>query len=200
MGQYGGDIPEGKAYVSTSGSLPCKKVIHVVSPVWKDGRSKEDNILYDALYESLLTAEKHSLSSVALPVLSFGFPTATSTNKIVDAVKDFLEAQTQSCVKKVYLLDRRDDVARAFHTGLVRAFGSEMVVQDESKQKGKCFCAPFFEPVILLIGENTCSCKPVVGCNKVHLLRYITEVVYFEIYLWSGTFTYVFFSGVLLLK
>ena len=144
MGQYGGDIPEGKVYVSTSGSLPCKKVIHVVSPVWKDGRSKEENILYDAVYESLLTAEQHGLTSVALPVLSFGFPTATSTNKIVDAVKDFLEAQTQSCVKNVCLLDRRNDVVRAFHTSLQTAFGSEMMVMaqdehDKSKKKGKCW-------------------------------------------------------------
>ena len=124
----------------------------MVSPVWKDGRSKEEYTLYDAVYESLLTAEKHRLSSVALPVLSFGFPTATSTNKIVDAVKDFLEAQTQSCVKKVCLLDRRDDVARAFHTSLQTAFGSEMMVmaqeeQEKSQKKGKCWFMPLIGQV-----------------------------------------------------
>ena len=152
MGQCGGDIPEGTVYVSTSGSLPCKKVIHVVCPVWQDGHSKEEDTLYDTVYETLLAAEQHRLSSVALPVLSFGFPTATSTSKIVDAVKDFVETQTQSCVKKVCLLDRRDDVAIAFHTSLQAAFGSEMMVmaqdeQDKSQKKGKCWFMPLIGQV-----------------------------------------------------
>ena len=137
-------IASGDVYVSTSGRLPCKKVFHAVGPVWKDGSSNEQSNLYDAFYESTFAAEQYGMSSIALPALSSGvfcYPIEKSTNVILTALKDFLEANTQSCVKKVSLLDPPEHVVRAFHTCLGVVFGSQMVMtshvgQGSSQKKG----------------------------------------------------------------
>ena len=142
-----GDIADGGVYVSTSGRLPCKKVIHAVGPVWKGGSSSEENNLYDAVYESMLAAEQCGLSSIGLPALSsgvFGYPIDKSTKVIIMALKDFLEANTQSCVKKVSLLDPTEHIVRAFHMSLGVVFGSQRVMtshvgQGSSHKKGKSF-------------------------------------------------------------
>ena len=147
-----GDIADGGVYVSTSGRLPCKKVIHAVGPVWKGGHSNEENYLYDAVYETMLAAVQYGLSSVALPALSsgvFGYPIEKSTKVIITALKDFLEANKQSCVKKVSLLDPTEHVVRAFHTSLGVVFGSQMVMtpqvgQGSSQKKGTSFFTQIF--------------------------------------------------------
>ena len=149
-----GIIEDGGVYVSTSGRLPCKKVIHAVGPVWKGGSSNEENNLYDAVYESMLAAEQYGLSSIGLPALSsgvFGYPIDKSTKIIIMALMDFLEANTQSCVKKVSLLDPTEHVVRAFHTSLGVVFGSQMVMtsrQDSSQKKGKSFLLIYLDSVL----------------------------------------------------
>ncbi|KAI0243085.1 hypothetical protein LSAT2_008812, partial [Lamellibrachia satsuma] len=66
------NLNPGQVYVSTSGRLPCKKVIHAVGPRWQGGYCSEENDLYDAIYESMVAVEQCRLSSVALPALSSG--------------------------------------------------------------------------------------------------------------------------------
>ena len=140
-----GIIEDGGVYVSTSGRLPCKKVIHAVGPMWKGGSRSEENNLYDAIYESMLAAEQCGLSSIALPALSsgvFGYPIEKSTKVILTALKDFLEANKQSCVKKVSLLDPTEHVVRAFHTSIGVVFDSQMVMTSHvgsSLKKSKSF-------------------------------------------------------------
>ena len=144
--------------------MPCKKVIHAVGPIWQDGRSNEENSLYNAVFESMLAAERCGLSSIALPALSSGifrFPIDRCTKTIVSAVKDFLDAPTRSCVKKVSLLDPTEDVVKTFHQSLVAVFGSQMVTtsfggQGSSQKKGKClvflkYLGPVLKCYILFI-------------------------------------------------
>ena len=107
--------------MSAAGSLPCKKVIHAVGPSWDHGRCNADKTLHTAIYEVLLAAEKHNLSSVALPTMSsgnMGFPIDKCTKIIVTAVKEFLDSHQQTCVEKVSLVDQSDSVLQQFCTSL----------------------------------------------------------------------------------
>ena len=143
--QQNGVLADGRVYVSKSGRLPCQKVIHAVGPIWKGGNSSEENSLYEAIFESMLAAEQAQMSSIAIPALSSGifrFPIDKCTLTIISAVKDFLEANPDSSVKKVSLVDPQDDVLRVFHKNLRVVFGSEVVTtsgnrQARSKAEGK---------------------------------------------------------------
>lgn len=70
-----GHCDVGNAVITTGGDLPAKYVIHAVGPRMGEGEEREK--LYKATLATLNLAEKHSLSSVALPAIStgvFGFP------------------------------------------------------------------------------------------------------------------------------
>jgi poly [ADP-ribose] polymerase 10/14/15 len=102
-----GIVKPGQVYVSKSGSLPCKKVIHAVGPGWQGGFHNEEHELYHAVNESMKAAEQYGLTSIAFPALSTGilkFPVDKCTKIIATALKDFLDSQQQTCVKKVSLV------------------------------------------------------------------------------------------------
>ena len=116
-----GALQPGQVYVSEPGRLPCKKVIHAMGLRLHGGHHNEENVLREAVYESLLSAEQCGLSSVALPALSmgiFGCPLDRCTEVIASAIKGFLDEHKQTCVKKVSLVDPTDRVVDAFHTSL----------------------------------------------------------------------------------
>ena len=143
--QRNGVIEDGHVYASTSGRLPCQMVIHAVGPIWRGGNSREEDSLYEAVFESMLAAELTKMSSIALPALSSGisgFPIDKCTLTIISAVKDFLEANPDSSVKKVSLVDPKEDVLKVFHMSLCAVFGSEVVKTSgnrraRSKAEGK---------------------------------------------------------------
>lgn len=111
----------GEVYVSTSGRLPCRKVIHAVVLGWQGGHCKDERNLYGAVYESMVAAEQCGLSSIALPALSSGycsFPIDKCTENIMSALRDFLEGHKHTCVKKVFLVDKTHSVSKEFHKSL----------------------------------------------------------------------------------
>ena len=133
-----GDLKEGKVFVSTSGKLQCQKVIHAVGPKWQGGHNKEDDKLYDAIYESLTAAEKRRLSSVAFPAVSCGrssYPLDRATTTIIKAVKDFLEDNSTKHVRKVSMVDKSDNVVKALKSSLDDVCGSSSG-QDSSSKPG----------------------------------------------------------------
>src|SRR5690554_8145196 len=69
--------PTGEARITTAGKLPCKKVIHTVGPIYKDGNHNEPQLLYNAYYNSLKLAEENQLKTIAFPSIStgvYGYP------------------------------------------------------------------------------------------------------------------------------
>ena len=142
--QRSGELTAGQVFVSTPGQLTCKKVIHAVGPKWDGGRSNEDNYLYVAIYESMQAAERLGLSSIALPALSCGifhYPLDKATKTIVSALKDFLEDKQHTCVKKVSLVDRSENIVRELRNSLGVVFGRDVTSsrrrQDSSHKTGK---------------------------------------------------------------
>ena len=142
--QRSGELTAGQVFVSTSGKLPCNKVIHAVGPRWDGGRNNEENDLYAAVFESMQAAERLRLSSIALPALSCGifrYPLDKATKTIVSALKDFLEDKQRTCVKKVSLVDLSENIVRELSNSLDIVFGTNVKSsrsgQDSSHMKGK---------------------------------------------------------------
>jgi O-acetyl-ADP-ribose deacetylase (regulator of RNase III) len=83
--------------------LPARFVIHAVGPVWRGGRSGEDQLLASCYRESLKLAS--DLRSIAFPAIStgvYGFPIEPATRIAVSEVKRFLSAGEHSLQKVVF--------------------------------------------------------------------------------------------------
>jgi O-acetyl-ADP-ribose deacetylase (regulator of RNase III) len=72
-----GNLPAGKAVITTGGRLPAKYVIHTVGPVYRGGQQHEAKTLASCYRESIRAADDHGIRSVAFPSIStgaFGYP------------------------------------------------------------------------------------------------------------------------------
>ena len=69
--------PTGAARITPGFRLPARVVIHTVGPVWRGGRSGEDEALASAYRSCLDLAAANGIESVAFPAIStgvYGFP------------------------------------------------------------------------------------------------------------------------------
>jgi O-acetyl-ADP-ribose deacetylase (regulator of RNase III) len=87
-----GGCPAGEAVITTAGSLPAKKVIHTVGPVWRGGNYNENILLRNAYENSLKLAESNEMASIAFPNIStgvYGYPLDSAAEIAIDAVNHF---------------------------------------------------------------------------------------------------------------
>lgn len=87
-----GPLEPGQAAVTSAGSLPAAKLIHVVGPRYREG---QDNpaLLAQAVGAALAAAKSHGCRSIALPAIStgiFGYPRQEACRVIVRAIRDWL--------------------------------------------------------------------------------------------------------------
>ena len=103
MHRQSGQEPVGRAKLTPAFNLPCKYVLHTVSPII-DGRvTKRDGELLASCYLSCLSlAAQHQLESVAFCCISTGefhFPRECAAGIAVTTVREFMQRQTS--VKRV---------------------------------------------------------------------------------------------------
>jgi putative ATPase len=99
-----GRVLTGQVAVTGAGSLPCKKIIHAVGPVWSGGGAHEDDLLRSAVLNSLLKAQELQFTSIALPAISsgiFGFPKQRCAHIMIDTTLDFFRLNPQSSLRLV---------------------------------------------------------------------------------------------------
>lgn len=92
-----GGCPTGEARITTAGNLPSKYVIHTVGPRYEGGSMGEENLLYNAYYNSLKLASEYNLKSISFPSISTGaynYPIEDAIDIVVSAVTKFLESNT----------------------------------------------------------------------------------------------------------
>ncbi len=84
----------GDAKITNGYNLPCKYIIHTVGPIYKDGHSNEDKLLYSCYKRSLEVLIENNLRTIAFPAIStgiYGYPKEEATSIAYDAVIDMLE-------------------------------------------------------------------------------------------------------------
>lgn len=83
-----GPVPTGDGAITGAGQLPCKYVIHVVGPVWRDA-GDEDRLLASAITSAFRLAAEHDVKTISIPAVStgiFGFPKERGARVILQAV------------------------------------------------------------------------------------------------------------------
>lgn len=72
-----GQLPAGKAVLTTGGRLTAKYVIHTVGPIYRSGAPTQAQTLASCYRESVRIADDHGIRSLAFPSIStgaFGYP------------------------------------------------------------------------------------------------------------------------------
>jgi O-acetyl-ADP-ribose deacetylase (regulator of RNase III) len=85
-----GRCPTGEARITGAGNLPCKRVIHVVGPVWSGGNAGEAVLLAACYRNALALAEKERLAAIAFPCIStgvYGYPLSEAAEIAVSTIK-----------------------------------------------------------------------------------------------------------------
>jgi O-acetyl-ADP-ribose deacetylase (regulator of RNase III) len=83
----------GEAKITSGYHLPARFVIHTVGPVWRDGKSGEDDRLAACYRNSLALAELSGVKSIAFPAIStgmYGFPFRRAAHIAVRTVREYL--------------------------------------------------------------------------------------------------------------
>lgn len=84
----------GQAKITKAYNLPCDYVIHTVGPIWRGGRSKEEEFLASCYFHSMKLALEHGIRTIAFPSISTGvynFPVELAAKIAVKTVNRFLE-------------------------------------------------------------------------------------------------------------
>lgn len=88
-----GEIAPGSSVATPAFGLPAKYVFHTVSPVWRDGKHGEEDLLRKAYDSALHLSETLGCASVAFPLMaagSYGFPRDLALSISIGAITDFL--------------------------------------------------------------------------------------------------------------
>ena len=88
-----GDIAIGEAAITPAFDLNARYVIHTAGPIWKDGRSDEEELLASCFRNSLGIAKKKACESIAFPLIStgsYGFPKPLALQIAVREISSFL--------------------------------------------------------------------------------------------------------------
>lgn len=88
-----GNIAVGEAAITPAFDLDARYVIHTAGPIWKDGRSGEEELLASCFRSSLGIAKKKDCESIAFPLIStgsYGFPKPLALQIAVREISSFL--------------------------------------------------------------------------------------------------------------
>jgi O-acetyl-ADP-ribose deacetylase (regulator of RNase III) len=104
-----GQLPAGKAVLTTGGRLPAKYVIHTVGPIYRRGGRDEADTLARCYRNSIRIADDHAIRSLAFPSIStgaFGYPVHEAAQVAVVATVEALTSSAQVVHARFVLFDR----------------------------------------------------------------------------------------------
>lgn len=81
----------GQSKITDAYKLPCKKIIHTVGPIWKDGSHGECTLLASCYKSSLKIASEYGIETIAFPNISTGvyrFPKEKAAKIAIDTIRD----------------------------------------------------------------------------------------------------------------
>ena len=115
LGERIGSLPAGHAAASDAGDMKCRRIVHVVGPVFS--RTEDRSALLASCYsEALRVADELGARSIAFPAVSAGIYGWPMTSAADIAVSTVAAAQTTSVEEVRFVLfsqDAYDEFARA---------------------------------------------------------------------------------------
>lgn len=100
-----GPVSTGQVAITGAGKLSAKAIIHAVGPVWKEHSPEQaDELLKQAVWNSLQAAHERGFASIALPAISsgiFGFPKDRCADILLNTVKEFCEQHPNSPLREI---------------------------------------------------------------------------------------------------
>lgn len=87
----------GEAKMTNAYNLPCKKVIHTVGPVYRDGLHNEEKLLSNCYKNSISLAEQYRIDNnldevtIAFPAIStgvYGYPKEEAARVVIDTLNN----------------------------------------------------------------------------------------------------------------
>lgn len=106
-----GGCPTGEARITTGGNLPSNYVIYTVGPIYKEGKSGEEKLLYNAYHNSLKLAKEYSIKTIAFPSIStgaYGYPIEEALVIAVKSIMDFIDNEQFPLEITFVLFNSRD--------------------------------------------------------------------------------------------
>ncbi|XP_077129486.1 protein mono-ADP-ribosyltransferase PARP14-like [Ranitomeya variabilis] len=124
-----GKLAPGDSVITDAGKLPCKQVIHTVGPRWdRQSHVRCERLLRRAITTSLELASENGHSSIAIPAVSsgiFGFPLQECARNILDAIMDYVEKGSATCLQRIHLVDMNVQTTNIFSELLKSRFGEK---------------------------------------------------------------------------
>ncbi|XP_002942644.2 protein mono-ADP-ribosyltransferase PARP14 [Xenopus tropicalis] len=133
-----GKYSVGDSVITGAGNLPCKQVIHTVSPKWDpNSQTRCTRLLRRGISRCLELAAENGLSSIGIPAVGSqmsGFPVTVSVQNIVESVRQYVESPQRSRkVTRIHLVDSADGTVAAFAKAVRAEFGDYV---SETSSKG----------------------------------------------------------------
>lgn len=102
-----GGCDVGAAVITRGYNLPCRYVIHTVSPKWQDGNHNEKQLLISCYKKSLEIAVQRGCTSIAFPTIGTGehrYPRDVALRIAVETINNFLSNSIEGNNLTVYLV------------------------------------------------------------------------------------------------
>ena len=109
-----GVCPHGEARITKGYKLKAKYVIHTPGPIYKDGKSGENETLANSYYNSMMLAKKNNLHSISFPAISagvYGYPKDEACKVAVNTVLGFM-AEEEYPVEVYFVLFEKQNYER----------------------------------------------------------------------------------------
>lgn len=154
--EHVGTKKEGEAFLTPGFQLSAKYIFHAVSPLYRDGKSGEEEKLRACYQNSLKLAEAHKIKSIAFPLIASGqyaYPKEEALRIAADEISAFLQKYEMDVYLVVYD-ERSVELAGRLNAGL-KAYIDSHYVSDETVGRRKN------RRLFSFSGEERSSEKPV---------------------------------------
>ncbi len=120
-----GPVPTGGIAVTGGGNLKVKWVIHAVGPIWRGGDSDEDQLLSQAIFNSLVKANELQCRNISLPAISsgiFGFPKDRCARIFMETIQSFAQTDSTPFIETIRLCNIDAETSTIFLQESFRVF------------------------------------------------------------------------------
>jgi O-acetyl-ADP-ribose deacetylase len=110
-----GGCGPGEAKITRGYSLPARRVIHTVGPVWSSGSRGEPETLANCYRNTLRLASENNLRTIAFPAISCGayrYPITDAARIAVETTTEFLREDTS--IDQVTFVVSNDEIQAAY--------------------------------------------------------------------------------------